>query len=91
MDNLALIRRILDTRLTTATFDQVYPPLIAMEEVLLSHEDLIARHKTVRIDLLELINSIILKETGEPAVGEAVTLVLERVDNFLTHRGFYLK
>ena len=62
-----------------------------MEEVLLSHEDLIARHKTVRIDLLELIKSIILKETGQPAVGEAVTLVLERVDNFLTNRGFYLK
>lgn len=91
MDNLALIRRILDTRLTTASFDQVYPPIKAMDEVLLSHEDLIARHKTVRIDLLELINSIILKETGESAIGEAAILVLDRVDLFLTNLGFYFK
>jgi hypothetical protein len=91
MEKAARIRHILDTRLTTETLDQVYPPTKALEEVLLSQEELLTRHKTVFIDLLELVGSMIELETGESLQGDTLAIVMLRVKNFLIHRGFQLK
>ncbi len=91
MDKLAQIRHILDTRLTTEILDQVYPPTQALEEVLLSPEELAARHQRVFIDLLEWIGAVIEKETREKLSGDDLMVVMSRVENFLIHRGFHLK
>ena len=91
MEKSARIRQILDTRLTTETLDQVYPPTKALEEVLLSHDELLARHKTVFIDLLESIGSVIELETEMKLEGDLLAIVMLRVRNFLIHRGFQLK
>lgn len=91
MDKTALIRHILDTRLTTETLDKIYPSSQVLEEVLLSADELTVRHKTVFIDLFELIGSIIELETGEKLSGDALMIVKSRVENFLIHRGFHLK
>lgn len=91
MDKTAVIRHILDTRLTTETLDKVYPPSQALEEVLLSADQLVARHKAVLIDLFELIGSLVEVETGEKLSGDILMVVKSRVENFLIHRGFHLK
>jgi len=91
MEKEAVLRHILDTRLTTETLDKIYPPSRAMEEVLLSPEELTSRHKSVFIDLFELIGSLIELETGERLSGDALMIVKTRVENFLIHRGFHLK
>lgn len=91
MDKTAVIRQILDTRLTTETLDQIYLPSRALEEVLLSADELTARHKAVFIDLFESIGSLIELETGEKLSGDALMVVKTRIENFLIHRGFHLK
>lgn len=91
MEKMAVIRHILDTRLTTETLDKVYPPSQVLEEVLLSADELTARHKTVFIDLFELIGALVELETGEKLSGDALMIVKSRVENFLIHRGFHLR
>ncbi len=91
MEKKAVIRHILDTRLTTETLDKIYPPTRAMEEVLLSADELTARHKSVFIDLFELVGSLIELETGEKLSGDTLMIVKSRVENFLIHRGFHLE
>lgn len=91
MSNEVVLRHILDTRLTTETLDKVYPPTRALEEVLLSANELTARHKSVYIDLFELMGLFIELETREKLSGDALMIVKSRVENFLIHRGFHLK
>ncbi len=91
MEKNAVLRHILDTRLTTETLDKVYPSHRALEEVLLSTDELVARHKSVFIDLFELVGSLIELETGEKLSGDTLMIVKSRVENFLIHRGFHLK
>jgi hypothetical protein len=89
--NKAVLRHILDTRLTTENLDKVYPQTRILEEVLLSTDELTARHKSVYIDLFELIGSLIELETSEKLSGEDLMIVKSRVETFLIHRGFHLK
>lgn len=91
MDKTAVIRHILDTRLTTETLHKVYPQSKALEEMLLAADEITARHKMVFIDLFESMGSLIEFETGEKLSGDVLMIVKSRVENFLIHRGFHLK
>lgn len=91
MNKLARMRDILDTRLTTEALDQVYPQTKSLEEVLFSPEQLLARHKAVRIDLLEYMGNWVEMQTGEPLGGEGLAVVMDAVDDFLISRGFNIK
>lgn len=91
MDRLAQINRILDSCLTTDTLDLVYPQTKALEEVLLSPEEIQERHKTVRIDLLSFVGRLVEAETEQIVQGNEIGLLMERVDRFLHFRGFNFK
>ena len=61
-----------------------------MDEVLLSPEELKARHSVIKIYFLAKVRSIIEEETGEKLEGEHLSFVSQSVNQYLINQRFSL-
>ena len=91
MSGMETFDRILESVFTAENLETVYPFENLLEDICLSPSRVFERHKYLRWDLLEVLGAKIEKITGRGLTGEEFFKVMNRVDQFLIERKFYIK
>jgi hypothetical protein len=91
MESTGEIGPILDSCLTTATLEAVYPFEKQLEEILLSASVVKKRHQRLRVDLLEQVGNLVESRLNRRVNGEELFQVMRRVDSFLEGRNYLIK
>ena len=91
MSDPKIVAKLLDSCLTTANLERVYSFEKQLEEIPLSASEVKARHRNVRIDLLELVGTIVEKGLECRLQGDELFQVMRQVDSFLSDRNCLIK
>jgi hypothetical protein len=85
------VEKLLDSCLNTPNLERIYSFEKQLEEILLSASEVKLRHRAVRIDLLELVGTIVEKGLERRLQGDELFQVMRQVDSFLSDRNYLIK